>query len=130
MEENKETYTTVDEYIAQFAPDLQGQLQELRRFIKDLVPEATEKISYRMPTFVWHGNLVYFAAFKNHIGFYPCPSGIENFKEKLAVYKSSKGAVQFPLNQPLPYDLIGEIVRFRAAENKRLADSQPSKKKK
>jgi uncharacterized protein YdhG (YjbR/CyaY superfamily) len=90
-------------------------------------PEATEKISYQMPTFFLHGNLVHFAAFKHHIGFYPVPSGIEAFAAELAPYKRSKGAVQFPLDQPLPHDLITRIVDFRVAENRQKAEAKKKK---
>lgn len=109
--------TTIDEYIAQFSPDIQGRLESLRNAIREAAPEANEKISWRMPTFTLNGNLVHFAAHKNHIGFYPGPSGIEFFSEKLSEYKNSKGAVQFPNNKPLPFDLIKEIVFFRVSEN-------------
>ncbi len=97
--------------------------------IQEAAPEATETINYQMPTFVLHGNLVHFAAQKKHIGFYPTPSGIEAFQAELAGYKSSKGAVQFPLDQPLPLELIGRIVTFRVAENVRLAEDKAAKKK-
>lgn len=109
--------TTIDDYIATVPEDVQSRLQKLRTVIHTAAPDATEKISYQMPTFYLNGNLVHFAALKNHIGFYPTPSGIENFKEELKSYKSSKGAVQFPLDQPLPLDLIARIVQFRVTEN-------------
>jgi uncharacterized protein YdhG (YjbR/CyaY superfamily) len=109
--------TTIDEYIAIFPEEVQAKLRQLRTVIHTAAPDATEKISYQMPTFYLNGNLVHFAALKNHIGFYPTPSGIENFKEELKSYKSSKGAVQFPLDQPLPLDLIARIVQFRVTEN-------------
>jgi uncharacterized protein YdhG (YjbR/CyaY superfamily) len=108
---------TIDEYIAQFPEEIQQKLQEIRAVIHAAAPEATEKISYQMPTFYLRGNLVHFAAFKQHIGFYPVPSGIAAFEEELAPYKRSKGAVQFPLDQPIPFELIGRIVQFRVAEN-------------
>ena len=111
-------YETVDEYIMQFPQQVQRILQEMRRLIKDIAPEAEEKISYQMPTYYLHGNLVHFAAYKNHIGFYPTPSGIEAFKEELSSYKSAKGSVQFPINRPIPFDLIRKIVAFRAAKNR------------
>ena len=119
MENKKSAIKTIDEYILQFQPEAQSILMNLRRFIKVIVPEATEKISYQMPAFYLNGNLVYFAAHKNHIGFYPTASGIEHFKDKLQGYVFSKGAIQFPLGKPLPYDLIGEIVAFRADENRK-----------
>jgi uncharacterized protein YdhG (YjbR/CyaY superfamily) len=109
--------TTIDDYIALFPPEIQTRLESLRRAIRETAPEAGEKISYNMPTYTLNGNLVHFAAHKTHIGFYPAPSGIETFKDKLSEYKSSKGAVQFPYNKPLPYDLIKEIVAFRVSEN-------------
>ncbi|NMC56718.1 MAG: hypothetical protein GYA50_05820 [Eubacteriaceae bacterium] len=107
---------TIDEYIVQFPADIAQILQKIRDVISKAAPEAKEKISYGMPTFFLNGNLVHFAAQKNHIGFYPAPSGIEKFKEQLEGYKSSKGAVQFPYNKPIPYDLITEIVKFRVSE--------------
>lgn len=108
---------SIDEYIAQFPAEIQQKLQEIRAVIHAAAPEATEKISYQMPTFYLRGNLVHFAAFKQHIGFYPVPSGIAAFEEELAPYKRSKGAVQFPLDQPIPTELIGRIVKFRVEEN-------------
>jgi uncharacterized protein YdhG (YjbR/CyaY superfamily) len=116
MEENN-SISTIDEYIAQFSTEIQERLQSLRKVIKETAPAATEKISYRMPTFYLNGNLVHFAAHKSHIGFYPSPSGIEVFKDKLLDYKSSKGAVQFPNSKPLPFELVREIVAFRVSEN-------------
>lgn len=107
----------MDQYIAGFPPDIQAILQQIRQTVHEAAPDAQETISYQMPTFTLHGNLVHFAAFSKHIGFYPVPSGIEAFKEELAVYKQGKGSVQFPLNQPIPYDLIRRIVLFRVQEN-------------
>ena len=115
---------TIDDYILGFPPEIQDILQTLRKVIRESAPDAEEKISYRMPTFAQHGNLVHFAALKHHIGFYPAPSGIEAFKDELAGFKGSKGAVQFPLDKPLPHELIGRIVRFRVAENHRRAESR------
>ena len=92
-------------------------MEEIRATIKAAAPDAKEKISYQMPTFEMKGNLVHFAAFKNHIGFYPTPTGIEKFKKELAVYEGAKGSVQFPLAKPIPYDLISKIVKFRVKEN-------------
>ncbi|MCB0199836.1 MAG: DUF1801 domain-containing protein [Anaerolineae bacterium] len=117
MDTEKTAPTTIDAYIAGFPPDVQNILQKIRQTIHKAVPEAQEKISYGMPTFTLKGNLVHFGAFKTHIGFYPIPSGIEEFREELAVYKQGKGSVQFPLDQPIPYDLITRIVVFRAQEN-------------
>ncbi|MDF2659360.1 MAG: hypothetical protein K0Q94_2151 [Paenibacillus sp.] len=117
MERDKATFATIDDYISQFPPEVQDILRTLRNVIKEAAPEAKEKISYQMPTFVLHGNLVHFAAYKNHIGFYPAPSGIEAFQQELAAYKGAKGSVQFPIDKPLPYDLIRRIVQYRVAEN-------------
>lgn len=111
----------LEEYILHFPPEVQGILQELRRLIKETAPEAEEKISYGMPTFYLHGNLVHFAAHKNHIGFYPTPTGIEAFKDELSNYKGAKGSVQFPIDKPMPLDLIRKIVDFRVSENKNKA---------
>lgn len=126
---DRDTSTNViDQYIASCPAEVQELLYSLRKIIKETVPEASEKMSYGMPTFALHGNLVHFAAFKNHIGFYPAPSGIENFREELSKYKSSKGAVQFPLDQPIPYELVREIVKFRVAENIKQAEEKKKKK--
>ena len=113
MEENIKGISTIDEYIAQFPDDVQVLLQEIRKVIKEVVPEAQEKISYQIPTFYLNGNLVHFAAYKNHIGFYPTASGIEAFKDEISAYKNAKGSVQFPLNKPIPFNLIRRIVEFR-----------------
>lgn len=118
---------TIDEYIAGFPPDLQAILQNIRATIHAAAPDAQETISYQMPTFTLHGNLVHFAAFKQHIGFYPTPSGTAQFQAALAVYKGGKGSVQFPLDQPIPYDLIAEIVKFRVAENEAKAAAKRKK---
>jgi len=115
---------TIDEYITEFPADVQAKLQEIRAVIHATAPEAQEKISYQMPTFFLNGNLVHFAAFKNHIGFYPAPQGIEAFKAELSAYKGSKGAVQFPIDQPMPLDLIRRIVLYRAEENRKKAEKK------
>ena len=107
----------VDEYISRFPDNVQELLKEISAIIKAAAPEAEEVISYQMPAYKFHGMLIYFAAFKNHIGLYPRVSGIEKFKEELSVYKGAKGSVQFPLNKPLPLDLIARIVKFRVTEN-------------
>jgi len=120
--------TTIDEYIAAFPADVQDILQKVRETIKTAAPQATEAISYGMPTFKLEGNLVHFGAFKTHLGFYPIPSGLEQFKEELAQYKGGKGSVQFPFDQPMPYELITKIVEFRVTEN--LAKAAAKKKKK
>ena len=117
MAENNPKVSTNDEYILSFPPEVQAKLNEMRQVIKAAAPAAREKIAWQMPTFVLHGNLVHFAAHKNHIGFYPGANGIAEFKERLAEYKSSKGAVQFPIANPLPLELISAIVKFRVTEN-------------
>ncbi|MCC6602737.1 MAG: DUF1801 domain-containing protein [Anaerolineae bacterium] len=109
--------TTIDEYIAAHPADVQEILQKVRETIKTAAPQATEAISYGMPTFKLHGNLVHFGAFKTHLGFYPIPSGMDQFQAELAQFKSGKGSVQFPFNQPMPYELITKIVKFRVTEN-------------
>ena len=111
----------VDGYLEKQPPVNRAALEELRGRIARLAPDATEAIKYQMPTFVLNGNLVHFAAFKNHIGFYPVPSGIEKFREELSAYEGGKGSVQFPLNRPMPYDLIRRIVEFRVEENRKKA---------
>jgi uncharacterized protein YdhG (YjbR/CyaY superfamily) len=108
---------SVNEYIADFPKDIQGILEKLRATIKKAAPEAEEVISYGMPAFKLYGMLVFFAAHKNHIGFYPAPSGIEAFKKELAAYEGAKGSVQFPIEKPLPLSLITKIVKFRVKEN-------------
>lgn len=124
MDADKASYASIDEYIASFVPETRAILQQLREVIRESAPDATEKISYQMPTFALHGNLVHFAAYPRHIGFYPAPSGIAAFQQELSSYKTSKGAVQFPIDEPLPYELIGKMVRFRAAENRELAEAK------
>lgn len=128
MKTKEQTISTIDEYIAAFPAGVQKKLQEMRAAIKAAAPKASEKISYQMPTFVLNGNLVHFAAFKNHLGFYPVPTGIDKFKKELAAYKTSKGAVQFPLDKPLPLALIRRIVKFRVAENLKKAEEKSRKK--
>ncbi|MGO4697982.1 iron chaperone [Paenibacillus sp. 2TAB26] len=130
MDGNKITFETIDQYIAHYSPEIQDILEKIRGVIKVAAPEATEKISYQMPTFVLHGNLVHFAAYKNHIGLYPAPSGIEAFKQQLSPYKGAKGSIRFPLDEPIPYELIGEIVKYRVAENIEKAANKKVKKKK
>jgi uncharacterized protein YdhG (YjbR/CyaY superfamily) len=118
MENNKTVYSTIDEYIAMYPEDVQNILQKIRAIIKSAAPEATETIKYQLPTFTLGGNLVHFGAFKNHIGLYPTPSGTEKFKAEISVYQGAKGSIRFPLDQPIPYDLISRIVIFRVAENR------------
>ncbi|MFD4706685.1 iron chaperone [Gottfriedia sp. NPDC058432] len=129
MENTKKTFETIDEYISQFQPDVQEKLQALRKTVKEVVPNAVERISYQMPTFALNKNLVHFAAFKHHIGFYPGASGIAAFKQELSVYKGAKGSVQFPLNDPLPFDLIKKIVKYREVEDIKKAEEKLKKKK-
>jgi len=121
------TPNNIDEYISGFPKDIQEILEKIRTTIRNAAPDAEEAISYQMPTFKQNGNLVHFAAFKNHIGFYPVPSGIEKFKNKLSAYIAGKGTVRFPLDKPIPYDLISEIVKFRVQEN---LEKAAAKKKK
>ena len=108
--------STIDEYIANFPKNIQTILQKIRKTIRNAAPEAQETINYQMPTFTLNGNLVHFAAFEKHIGFYPTPSGITKFKKEIDHYKNAKGSVQFPLDQPIPYELIGRITEFRVQE--------------
>ena len=103
----------IDEYVAGFPRDVQEILKQIRTTIKKVAPDAEEAIKYQIPTFVLNGNLVHFAAFKNHIGFYPTPSGIEEFKDELSRYEGAKGSVQFPIDKPIPFSLIQKIVTFR-----------------
>ena len=123
--ESKE-HSTIDEYIRACPKPVQARLKEIRRIIHEAAPEAQERISYKMPAFTLDGNLVYFAAFANHIGFYPIPSGIEKFKAELSKFKTSKGGIQFPLDEPLPGELIRKIVVFRAAENRKKMSKKSS----
>ena len=113
----KTDFQSIDEYISTFPKSGQDVLQKVRSTIKKAAPEAKEKISYQIPTFTFHGNLVHFAAFKNHIGFYPTPSAILAFKKDLAKFKQAKGSVRFPIDKPMPLPLISKIVRFRVKEN-------------
>ena len=123
-------FTTIDEYINTFPEDVQRVLHELRQTIREAAPEAQETINYQIPTFTLNGNLVHFAGFENHIVFYPTPSGMEAFKEELSGYKSAKGSVQFPIDEPLPLPLIHRIVEYRVKENmERKRKKKPSGKK-
>jgi len=117
MKSEKNLPKNIDEYISGFPDEIRLLLEEVRKTIRNVAPEATETISYQMPTFRLNGNLVHFAAFKNHIGLYPAPTGIETFSKELSAYKGGKGSVQFPISEPLPLDLIKRIVRFRVDEN-------------
>jgi len=120
---------SIDEYIANCPEDVQKKLRELRAIIKASAPEAAEKISYQIPTFYLKGNLVHFAAFKNHIGFYPTPSGVQAFLKETSKYASTKGAIQFPLDKPLPLKLVSKIVKFRVKENLKRAEIKSGKRK-
>jgi len=113
----KTSFKTIDEYIKTFPKDIQKILEQVRQTIKEAAPDAEEAISYQIPTFKLNGNLVHFAAFKNHIGFYPAPSGQKAFEKDLSVYKSGKGSVQFPIDKPMPLSLIKKIVKYRVNEN-------------
>jgi uncharacterized protein YdhG (YjbR/CyaY superfamily) len=116
-EGSRRQFKNIDDYIDTFPKNVQHKLTELRSAIKESAAEAEEAISYGMPTFQLNGSLVWFAAYKKHIGFYPTHSGILAFEEKLSIYKHSKGAVQFPIDGPIPLDIVREIVRFRVKEN-------------
>lgn len=118
MKNTKEPPKTIDEYIAGFAEPVRTILEKIRRTIKSAAPDAQEAIKYGIPTFVLNGNLVHFGGFQRHIGFYPTPSGIAEFEEELSVYKKATGSIQFPLDKPVPYDLIGRIVSYRVEENR------------
>lgn len=130
MKSTKLIPRNIDEYIAQYPNDIQMILNEIRKTIRNEAPAAEETINYQIPTFKLKGNLVHFAAYKNHIGFYPASTGIEAFKEELSIYKHSKGSVQFPLEQPIPFDLIAEMVKFRVIENLEKDNLKPKKRKK
>ncbi len=127
MEPDKTGFTSIDEYIATFPEDIQKILQQFRAVVHAAAPQAEEKISYQMPTFFLNGNLVHFAAFKNHIGFYPTPHGIQAFQEELSQYAGAKGSIRFPIDEPMPWELIGKIVQARVAEN--LEKAKPKRKK-
>ncbi len=118
---------TIDAYIATFPTDVQTLLQQFRAAVKEVAPMAEETISYSIPAFKWNGMLVWFAAHTRHIGFYPRGSGIEKFQKQLSGYKSAKGSVQFPFDQPLPLDLVKEIVKFRLSENQQRVEAKKKK---
>lgn len=119
--DSSDEVTTIDAYIAGFPPEVAARLAQIRAAVRAAAPDATEKISYRMPTFYQNGNLVHFAGYAHHIGFYPAPRAIAAFAEELSAYKGAKGSVQFPHDQPLPLDLVGRITAYRVA-------AQPPKK--
>jgi len=117
MAEPKKRFRTIDEYIAIFPKNIQDILKKLRHVIGETAPEAEETISYQIPTFKLNGNLVHFAAFKKHIGFYPTSSGIDTFRKELAPFEISKGTIKFPIDKPIPFDLVRNIVVYRVKEN-------------
>ncbi len=117
MSTPKKVFKTIDEYIATFPKNVQSILEELRQAIRESAPKAEEAISYQMPTFKLNGNLVYFAAHKNHIGFYPTSSAVEAFKKELSDYEVSKGTVKFSMNKPIPFNLVKKMVKYRVKEN-------------
>ena len=118
----------IDEYIAGFPHDVQEILEKIRMTIRKAAPDAEETIKYQIPTFTLQGNLVHFGAYKKHIGFYPAPTGLEEFKEELSAYEGSKGTLRFPLDTPIPYDLISKIVKYRVKENLERAEAKGKKK--
>jgi uncharacterized protein YdhG (YjbR/CyaY superfamily) len=113
MKTNPAEPKDIDEYIASFPSDVQDILKKIRATVREAAPEAKETIKYKMPTFTLNGNLVHFAAFKNHIGFYPAPTGVAELKDEIAPYEGAKSALRFPLDQPIPYDLIRKVVKLR-----------------
>ena len=127
MKTDQTTPKSIDDYIAGFPPDVRVILQKLRATIRKTAPAAEEAIKYRLPTFVLHGNLVHFGAFKKHIGFYATPTGNKQFRQELSAYQGAKGSVQFPLDKPIPYGLVSKMVKFRVQEN--LERSLAKKKK-
>ncbi len=128
MRTNQTAPKNIDEYIAGFPQDVQEILEKIRRTIRKAAPDAEETIKYQMPTFTLKGNLVHFAAFKKHIGLYPAPTGIVKFKKELSVYEGAKGSVRFPIDKPIPFDLISRIVKFRVKENLERAEAKGKKK--
>jgi uncharacterized protein YdhG (YjbR/CyaY superfamily) len=129
MKTNQSRSPKIDEYIASFPEEVQEILEKIRTTIRKAAPNAEETINYGIPTFTLKGNLVHFAGFKKHIGFYPTPTGIERFKKELSVYEGAKGSVQFPLDKPIPYGLISKIVKFRITENLERAASKGKKRR-
>jgi uncharacterized protein YdhG (YjbR/CyaY superfamily) len=117
MRSNQKAAKNIDEYIAGFPNDVQAILQKIRNTIRRAAPKAEEAIKYHMPTFTLNGNLVHFGAFKKHIGFYPAPRGVEMFKKELSAYEGAKSSLRFPLDRPIPFDLISRIVKFRVKKN-------------
>ncbi|HMK18676.1 MAG TPA: DUF1801 domain-containing protein [Chitinophagaceae bacterium] len=130
MEKAKVVPETVDQYIGAFPADVKKRMQQLRKTIKAAAPKADELISYQMPGYKYFGMLVYFAAYKNHIGFYPGAGGVLEFYKKLSSFKSAKGSVQFPHDRPIPYDVISKIVKFRVKQNEEKLSLKKSNGKK
>jgi uncharacterized protein YdhG (YjbR/CyaY superfamily) len=118
----------IDQYIAAFPPAVRAKLTRIRAAIRKAAPQAKEAIKYQMPTFTQHGNLVHFAAYQHHIGFYPAPRAIERFQEELSAYEGSKGAVRFPLDKPVPVGLIGRIVKFRVQQDRERAAARKKRR--
>ena len=118
----------IGDYIAGFPKEVQEILEKIRQTIRKAAPDAKEAIKYQMPTFILNGKLVHFAAFKIHIGLYPAPVGVEGFKEELSGYEGAKGSARFPFDKPIPFDLIGKIVKFQAKKNLEKADAKGKKK--
>jgi uncharacterized protein YdhG (YjbR/CyaY superfamily) len=127
MKANRKAPENIDEYIAAFSPEVQAILEKIRATIKKAAPKAEEKISYQIPTFALHGNLVHFAAFKQHIGFYPPVRGDEQLVKEASPYANAKGNLRFPLDQRIPYALITKIVKARVRENQQRAEARRKK---
>ena len=127
MSANQRAPKSVDEYIAGFPPDVQELLTRIRTTIRNAAPDAEERISYQIPTFALKGNLVSFAAYKRHIGLYPAPEGTAQFNKKLAPYRAEKASVRFPLDRPIPFDLIAQVVKLRVRDNLRRAEGRAKK---
>jgi uncharacterized protein YdhG (YjbR/CyaY superfamily) len=129
MQVGRPTFSTIDEYIASFPAEIQKILEKIRMRIQKAAPDAAEAISYQIPTFRLGGkNFIHFAAFKNHIGLYPAPRGVEEFKAELSNYEGGKGTAQFPLDQPIPYDLISRIVKFRVKKTLEAVEAKGKEK--
>lgn len=128
MRTNEPAPETIDEYIAGFPDDVRKILEKIRATIRKAAPDAEEAIKYQLPTFTLKGNLVHFGAFTNHIGFYPAPIGIEEFKKELERYQGGKGTIRFPLDEPIPFGLISRIVKFRVKNNLERAAAKGKKK--
>lgn len=128
MRSNQKAPDNINEYIEGFPDDVREILEKIRETIRKAAPKAEEAIKYQIPTFTQKGNLVHFAAYKKHIGFYPGSTGIERFKNELSAYEGAKGSVRFPIDKPIPLDLISRIVKFRVKENLAIAEAKGKKK--